>query len=788
MAFGMTNIVGELGIKITGYTSELSSSLKSATADLKGFSRNAEVSSKIARGAMMGMAAAATAVAAGLTLSAKNAIEFEKGMSNVSTLVDTSTESMKDMGNAVLGISKRTPVLTTDLTSALYDVRSAGVSAGDAMNVLERSAQLGVSGLGTTAEAVDLVTSSLNAFKLEGAEADKVYGYVFNTVKSGKTTITQLAQGFGAVAGTVANANIELPEYLSAVAALTTTGMPAAQAHTQIKAAISGVTRDSKELRAVLDKLNAKSFKDLVRQKGGMVNAFKAISQQVDGNDAAILKLFGSTEAYNAVIQLSGELNESFTATLEDMKNGTHNLSEAFEKQKATTTAQFQLLKNNFNALSVQVGSALLPAINKVLGAVVQFIDAIPELVTQFEEWVTSNEWVQGALIALGSILTGLALTVIPSLVVSLGSLIATVAVAAAPFIAIGAIITGIYVAFKNWDSIVLFVKDVWEKVTDFTKKAWEFLKPYITTSLRVVVGIMTGGLSELVIFTVQNWDKIKQTVINFWEWIKPYLEVAVRAAFAVITLGISELVIYTVQNWDAIKAKTIATWEAVKDFSETVWNSIVNFFKSTWASIKKLFSAGLSAVDKAWTTTWNTMLEFTSSTWSSIKEMVTGGIEAVADLFYGGVSIIGNAWKSVWDNAVNILDSIFGTIKSMVNSVISWVQKAIDKINIFKSKQASVGAGYSQGGFTFGGVHDVAGVVHGGEWVAPAWMVDKYAGVISQLESVRTRGFAQGGMVGGNTTHNNQRTVHQSITQNIREGVDFSIAAREMAWRARFA
>jgi len=789
MAFGMTNIVGELGIKITGYTSELSSSLKSATQDLKGFGRNAELTSKISHAAFMGMAAAATAVAAGLALSVKNAVEFEKGMANVSTLIDTNTESMEEMGNAVLGISKRTPVLTTDLTSALYDVRSAGVSASDAMNVLERSAQLGVSGLGTTAEAVDLVTSSLNAFSLEGEEADKVYGYIFNTVKSGKTTISELAQGFGSVAGTVANANIELPEYLSAVAALTTTGMPAAQAHTQIKAAISGVTRESKELRVVLDKLNAKSFKDLVKQKGGMVNAFQAISKEVEGNDAAILKLFGSTEAYNAVIQLSGELNETFTDTLLDMENGTNNLSEAFEKQKATTTAQWQLLKNNFNSLSVQIGSKLLPAINKVLGAVVEFIDKIPEIVTQLKEWVANNDWVQGALVGLGAVLTGLAISVIPSLIVSLGSLIATVAVAAAPFVAIGAIIAGLYVAFKNWDTIVEFMKSVWDRIVDSTKKAWEFIKPYIETALRVVIGIMTGGLSELVIYTVQNWDKIKSVIVSFWNWLKPYLEVAVRTAFAVITLGVSELVIYVVKNWDSIKAKTIETWNSIKAISESIWRGLVGFFEGIWSSIKKTFNAGLSAVDKAWTNTWNGIKEFAQNTWTALKEMVSGGIEAVADLFYGGINVIGNAWSSIWDNVTNILSNVFTKVKSMVDSVISWISHALNKINIFKSAKAEAGAGgYSMGGFTFGNKTDIAGVVHGGEWVAPAWMVDKYAGVISQLEGVRTRGYAQGGLVGMNTTHNNQRTVHQTITQNIREGVDFSIAAREMAWRARFA
>ncbi|QQS59461.1 phage tail tape measure protein [Candidatus Peregrinibacteria bacterium] len=790
MAFGMTNIIGELGIKITGYTSELSSSLKSATTELKGFGQNAELVSKVSHVAFLGIAAAATAMAAGLAISVKNAVEFEKGMTNIATIVDTNTESMQNMGNAVLDIAKRTPVQISDLTGALYEVRSAGISAGDALTVLEKSAQLGMAGLGTTAETVDIVTSSINAFKLKGEEAQNVYGYLFEATKVGKTTISDLAQGFGAVAGTVANANIELPEYLSAVAALTTTGLPASQAHHQLKAAIAGVTRESAELTAVLNQLGAKSFKDLIDKKGGMVNAFKAITEAVKGNDAAILQIFGSTEAYNAVIQLSGNLNGAYLETLNGMKNGTEDVTTAFEKQKNTVSAQWQTMKNNLDVLSIQVGSALLPALNQALQAVTAFIDKIPEIVAQLKDWVSNNDWVQGALIALGAILTGLAIAVIPSLIASLWALIATVATAAAPFVAVGLLITAIYVAIKNWDQITAFVQDVWNKVVDYTMKAWEWMKPYVETALRVVIGIMTGGLSELVIYVIQNWDQIKATVISFWDWIKPYLEIAVRAAFAVITFGMSELVIYTVQNWDEIRAKTIATWEAVKAFSETIWNAIVAFFDGIWTSIKKTFNAGLDAVDKAWTTTWNAVKDFTNNTWSSIKDLVTGGIDAVANIFYGGISIIGNAWRSIWDNVVNIVTGVFNTIQNTVNNIISWVQRALDKINIFKSEQASVGAGgsWSVGGFTFGNKQQVAGVVHGGEWVAPAWMVDKYAGVISQLESVRTRGYSEGGMVGGATTHNNQRTVHQTITQNIRDGVDFSIAARELAWRARFS
>ena len=61
----------------------------------------------------------------------------------------------------------------------------------------------------------------------------------------------------------------------------------------------------------------------------------------------------------------------------------------------------------------------------------------------------------------------------------------------------------------------------------------------------------------------------------------------------------------------------------------------------------------------------------------------------------------------------------------------------------------------FAKGGFTGKGDGQrdetgfkVAGVVHQDEWVAPKWMVEspKYGGMINELESVRQKGFADGG------------------------------------------
>ena len=312
----------------------------------------------------------ATKIGAVLTgLSAVNvklAADFQDSMANVETLIDSSKESIIEIGDEVMNISRRVPVALNDLTEGLYSIRSAGIEASNQFNVLEKSAILGVAGRGSTAEAVDLVTSSLNAFRMEGDKANRVYDNIFKTVKYGKTTISGIAQGFGATAGVVAAANIELDEYLAAIAAMTTTGNPASQAHTQIKAAVAGLTRGTKEQAEVFRQLGAKNWQDLIIKSGGMVNAFKKIDKAINGNQAKMIQLVGSIEAYNAIKSLTGANNAKYIEALNDMRNGHDALAEGYAKKLNTLNASTSILKNSVQGLSIEFGNALLPAVNSL--------------------------------------------------------------------------------------------------------------------------------------------------------------------------------------------------------------------------------------------------------------------------------------------------------------------------------------------------------------------------------------------------------------------------------------
>lgn len=522
----------------------------------------------------------AVAMGAAIIAPAKMAASFSAQMSNVSTLIDTNVESMQNMKNAVLELADKTPVALSDLTSALYDIRSAGITAGDAMNVLNGSARLAVAGLGSTKEAVNIVTSAIRTFNLQGQDQAKIYDIIFKAVKNGKTTISGLSEGFGGVAVNMASANVKIDEFMASVAALTTTGMPAAQAYTQIRQAIVGLTRDSKDTDAVFKKLHVKNFKELVDKSGGMVGAFKKIRAAVKDDDAALLKLLGSAEAMNAVLGLTGEQNKAFTDTLDDMRNGANAVDEAFAKQAEEASAKFEILKNTLGHVAIIIGNELLPpmidlmnAIRPVVLAAIEWAKANPDLTRtlvkavgailamnvamrllsfglasvrlpliglastflKFDESgrniATGWRLLAGAGRALGFVGSGLlapALSMIGSALIGTGAAIA--AVSAPMWAMAAAFAAGAFAVWKYWDRISSFMKGFLAPFGDIAKAASDLMGQAVDamlSKLSEMTGFDFSGAKAAIssFFDFSGIiDGARNALSSFWTWLGGFL------------------------------------------------------------------------------------------------------------------------------------------------------------------------------------------------------------------------------------------------------------------------
>ena len=107
------------------------------------------------------------------------------------------------------------------------------------------------------------------------------------------------------------------------------------------------MTRESDDAKKVFQQLGVHSFKELIQKSGGMVNAFNAIAEKVKGNDSAILSLFGSTMAFNAVVGLTTKQSQAYVDTLESMRNGASLIDEGYQKQLNTEHAEIKKLNSN---------------------------------------------------------------------------------------------------------------------------------------------------------------------------------------------------------------------------------------------------------------------------------------------------------------------------------------------------------------------------------------------------------------------------------------------------------
>jgi len=336
--------------------------IKNSFADLKNFLKNA-------------------AIFAGVTLGVREFFnvtgEFEERINNIGTLLGGNKEEADALGESIQELSKRFPKDPNEIGAAAYDVVSAGIEGvANQTKVLESSLNLAVAGLGSTEQAVDLTTSALNAFKLEAEDSEQVAQVLFKAVKNGKTTVDDLSQGFGGVAGTVAQAGISFDDFIATVSAATTVGQPASQVYTQLKAVIAGLTRDTDESAELWERLGVESFPQLIEQAGGLGEALKVLREEYDGNDAGLLKLVGSTEALNAINTVGVAVYDSYVDTLGDMRSATDDLSTAVETQREGFNATVQELRNNVTVLLIRLANVILPAVSAAIRGLVEFINS----------------------------------------------------------------------------------------------------------------------------------------------------------------------------------------------------------------------------------------------------------------------------------------------------------------------------------------------------------------------------------------------------------------------------
>ena len=233
-----------------------------------------------------------------------------------------------------------------DLTSAAYDVASAGFNnAADASKILQAASQGATGGFSDINTVGDATTSVLNAYGLEADKAAKLVDGFIQTQNDGKIVIGEYAANIAKVAPVAAALGVPLEEVNAAVAQITAGGQGAEVTFTALKTAFAQVAagKVGKEFKALGVEINASTLKS-----DGLAGTLEKIKKS--GADAGtVIKAFG-TEAGPSILALLNN-TEKYNKLLENQKNAQGAAAEAAFTASDTIDGQIKRLTTAFQNL-----------------------------------------------------------------------------------------------------------------------------------------------------------------------------------------------------------------------------------------------------------------------------------------------------------------------------------------------------------------------------------------------------------------------------------------------------
>ena len=393
-------MVDKVTVKIDADAKGFKKGVNSAEKETKSFGKQLKTLSKNA-------AIAFTAVGAAALGAVKIFADFETTFTNVVTLLDDTSfaelpleQGIEGLKDGILELRAETGETFDDLNKGLFDLVSAGVDAGSALDVLAVATELAAAGGTDVSVAVDGMTSAMNAFGFEASDATDISAAFFTAQKFGKTTIEELSASLGKVAPTAAAMGISFEELLAATSAVTLQGISTSEAMTGLSATLANVVKPTADAIAEAERLGLE-FNQTALQSQGLSGFLNDIIVAADGNKESLTKLFGSIEAVKTVFALTKDEASDFNNILKelnDTEQANATFAAAVEVATNTTAKSFARMSGAAESLAVILGEQLSPFFNEVAEGALFLAKAIKESVTSSQEAVSKYDDISHAL------------------------------------------------------------------------------------------------------------------------------------------------------------------------------------------------------------------------------------------------------------------------------------------------------------------------------------------------------------------------------------------------------
>jgi TP901 family phage tail tape measure protein len=458
--------------------------------------------------AWQGAAVAAAGIGVALGGSVKAAIDFESAMADVRKVVPglESAEGFKAMSREIVGMSRELPVSAKGLAEIMAAAGQAGIAKEELADFTRQAAQMGIAfdiSAGEAGEAMAKLRTSLGLSQPQVVDLADAMNYLSNNMASSAAEVTQFMLRSGAMGKQVKMTVEQTAAFGSAmIAAGAAPEVAATSFNNLIKAMSKGESATANQSAAFkslgLDVMDvAKSMQ--VDAVGTIRDVFERISKMpAEMRVSTISQIFGDEARALTPLITNMKLFDQAMGLVGDKSKYTGSMLAEFQTRSGTSANQFQLLRNNVEALAIAIGNGLLPAINGMLFVLTPVIAFISDIAGRFP------------------ILTG-AVTLLAAAFVGL--------VAIAPFVSSFITLLGALSALKigatiaGWAAAILPLKAAF---AGFLAWASGTLIPGLLAIFSGPVGWTVLAVAAVVAMAIAFRKPLGDFLNWLWEWGKP--------------------------------------------------------------------------------------------------------------------------------------------------------------------------------------------------------------------------------------------------------------------------
>lgn len=293
--------------------------------------------------------------------------EFETAVAKVGTIADTAAVPLESLRGQILDVSGSMGIAAGDIAEAAYQAISAGQDTGNAVAFAGQAAMLAQAGFTSSASAVDILTTALNAYGLEADQADHISDVLLTTQNLGKTSVNELASSMGRVIPLAAAYNVSMENLSGGLAVLTANGIATAEATTYTKSMLNELGSTGSTVGKILQAQTGQSFAELNASGKSLGDVLQVLYDSVGGDATQFAALWSSVEAGTGALSIANSGADKFNEVLAQMQADSHATQTAYETMTNTMAHKMELVKTNAQNL----GTALYESVSDRLGLAV---------------------------------------------------------------------------------------------------------------------------------------------------------------------------------------------------------------------------------------------------------------------------------------------------------------------------------------------------------------------------------------------------------------------------------